>query len=100
MLRPDFCTPVFPNEYNCIAQFEQAVAEANKFHKRIHKECPPPYYPFDYGKLYGLVKYYADIRAAEKKMKLTDGALREFLISATPEQLSKLKDFINQTIGD
>lgn len=94
MLRPDFCTAVFPNEYDCVGGFEQAVKEANKFHKRIHEDLPPPYYTFDYGKLYGLVKYYADMKAAEQSMHLTDGTLRDFLASATPEQLSALKDLL------
>ena len=66
MLRPDFCTTVSPNEYDCVGQFEQAVKEANKFHKRMHEECPPPYFTFDYGKLYGLVKFYAETKAAEQ----------------------------------
>jgi hypothetical protein len=99
MLHPDFCTTVFPNEYDCIGGFEQAVKEANKFHNRIHEDLPPPYYTFDYGKLYGLVKYYADIKAAEQSMHLTDGTLRDFLASATPEQLSALKDLLNHPIG-
>lgn len=55
LTRPDFCTPVFPDEYNYVAQFDEAIKAANKFHRKINKECPPPYYPIDMGKLYGLV---------------------------------------------
>lgn len=101
MLRPNFCTTVSPDEYDCLAQFDEAVKEANKFHGSftIHEDCPPPYYTFDYGKLYGLVSYYADIKAAEQSMHLTDGTLRDFLVSATPEQLSVLKDLLAQPIG-
>ena len=96
MLRPDFCTTVDPTEggFDIVSQFEESVKEANRFHKRIHEDCPPPYFFFDYGKLYGLVKYYADIRAAEQSMHLTNGTLRDFLASATPEQLSALKDLL------
>lgn len=101
MLRPNFCTTVSPDEYDCVKQFEIAMKEANKFHGSftVHEDCPPPYFTFDYGKLYGLVKYYADIKAAEQSMHLTDGTLRDFLVSATPEQLSALKDLLTPPIG-
>ena len=101
MLRPNFCTTVSPDEYDCIEQFEISMKEANKFHGSftVHEDCPPPYFTFDYGKLYGLVKYYADIKAAEQSMHLTDGTLRDFLASATPEQLSALKDLLSPSIG-
>ena len=100
MLRPNFCTTVSPDEYDCLTQFDDAVKEANKFHGSfiVHEECPPPYYTFDYGKLYGLVKYYADIKATEKKMHLTDWTLRDFLVSAAPEQLSAFKDLLAQPV--
>ena len=57
MRRIDFCTIVSPDEYNYKEQFEDAIDAANHFHKpmKINEDCPPPYYPFDTGKVYGLV---------------------------------------------
>lgn len=66
MERPDFCTVVSPDEYDWFEQFENAVKEANNYHKKIHNDCPPPYYPVDMGKVWGLVielKKYKDAEA-------------------------------------
>jgi len=68
MERPNFCTTVFPYEYDYVSQFEEAVKSANKYHKTIHKECPPPYYPFDMGKLYGLVATVQEVDALRARL--------------------------------
>jgi len=77
MKRPNFCTPVFPNEYDYVTQFEDAVGEANRYHKKIHEECPPPYYPFDMGKLYGLVQTVRDNAAELATLEAVLDAARE-----------------------
>jgi len=79
MLQPNFCTTVSPDEYDCLDQFEEAVKDANKFHKKHHPECPPPYYTFDYGKLYGLVKYYAETKGAVRRVNKLEAALENLL---------------------
>ena len=56
IILPEFCTVVSPDEYDYIAQYNEAVKAANKFHKKIQEECPPPYFPFDMGKICGLVQ--------------------------------------------
>lgn len=63
MIRLDFCTPVFPSEYDFIAQAEEVIKAANKYHQNIHDECPPPYFPLDVGKFYGLVVEVSNLRA-------------------------------------
>ena len=65
--KPNFCTVVSPDEYDLVKSFNQAVAEANNFHKRHHEDLPPPYYTFDYGKLYGLVEFYIKTKQQERK---------------------------------
>lgn len=57
LVRPEFCTSVMPDEYDFIGQFNEAMREANKFHSKmkIDENMPPPYYPIDMGKLYGLL---------------------------------------------
>ena len=48
MLRPDFCTTVSPDEYDCIGQFEQAVKEANKYFKKFIRKMRIKYGNFAY----------------------------------------------------
>ena len=73
MVRLDFCTVVMPDEYDFVAQFEQAMKDANKFHKRHHEECPSPYFAFDAGKVYGLVLELQRMNAAQQSVQLTGG---------------------------
>jgi hypothetical protein len=56
-----------PDEYDYFEQMDDAIKAANEFHAspKINEECPPPYYPIDMGKLYGLVKEVARLREIE-----------------------------------
>ena len=66
MVRLDFCTVVMPDEYNYLEQFDSAMEDANKYHKKIRKDCPPPYFLFDAGKVYGLVLELERMKAAQQ----------------------------------
>ena len=71
MIRLDFCTVVMPDEYDYVAQFERAMKDANKYHKRHHEECPSPYFVFDAGKVYGLVLDLQRMKAAQQSVHPT-----------------------------
>lgn len=67
MVKLDFCTTVSPDEYDWLGQFERAMKAANQYHKRTHEECPPPYFMFDAGKVYGLVMKLKELMEKEKE---------------------------------
>jgi hypothetical protein len=64
-----------PDEYDYFGQMNDAIKAANIFHspRDINEDCPPPYYPIDMGKLYGLVKEVARLREIEaEKERMLD----------------------------
>ena len=64
IINPDFCTTVLIDEYDYLEQFTESIKAANKFHKKMHEECPPPYYPLDMGKVRGLLVAIDDMKSA------------------------------------
>lgn len=79
LTRPNFCTTVAPYEYDFVGQFDDAMKAANEFHAPlvVDKKCPPPYYPVDMGKVYGLV---AEVVKLQAQLAEAVGAL-EYLSS-------------------
>jgi hypothetical protein len=69
--KPDFCTTVGVDEYNYKEQFDAAMKGANQYHFTIHKECPPPYFPFDAGKVYGLLVEIERLKTLVEDLRLT-----------------------------
>jgi hypothetical protein len=70
--RPDFCTTVGIDEYDYVGQFDRAMKEGNRFHKKMQKDCPPPYVMLDAGKVYGLLVAIDELneKVAELEYKL------------------------------
>lgn len=76
LMRPGFCTIVMPYEYDYIKQFNESMKAANKFHHTmtVDPNCPPPYFPVDMGKVYGLLSHIA---ALESQLAERDARLKE-----------------------
>lgn len=67
--RPNFCTTVGIEEYDYIGQFDRAMKAGNSFHKKMQKDCPPPYFMFDAGKVHGLLVAIKELQNKVKELE-------------------------------